>query len=71
MQARNSEAELRWKYGSRKVFVATSQRGPNHKKSHNGVSGSRDLAVRTVKIDGSVWSIDVLFWDENLVRSYL
>lgn len=21
-------------------------------------------------MDGSVWSIEVLFWDENLVRSY-
>lgn len=53
------------------MFVATSQRGPNQRKSQSGVRGSRDLAVRTVKIEGSVWSIDVLFWEENLVRSYL
>ena len=45
-------------------------RGPNHRKSARGVFGSRDLAVSTVLIEGSVWSIEVLFWEENFVRSY-
>jgi hypothetical protein len=45
-------------------------RGPNHRKSARGVLGSRDLAVSTVLIEGSVWSMEVLFWEENFVRSY-
>jgi len=45
-------------------------RGPNHRKSASGVLGSRDLAVRTVLMEGSVWSMLVLFWEENFVRSY-
>jgi len=52
------------------VLDATSQRGPNHRKSTRGVLGSRDLAVSTQLIDGSVWSTDVAFCDANLVRSY-
>jgi hypothetical protein len=45
-------------------------RGPNHRKSARGVLGSRDLAVRTVLMLGSVWSTEVLFCEENFVRSY-
>ncbi len=45
-------------------------RGPNQRKSARGVLGSRDLAVRTVLTLGSVWSTDVLFCEENFVRSY-
>jgi hypothetical protein len=52
------------------VLAATSHRGPNQRKSASGVLGSRDLAVRTVFTEGSVWSIDVEFWEENFVRSY-
>ena len=52
------------------MLEATSQRGPNQRKSARGASGLCDLAVRTQLIDGSVWSIDVVFCEENLVRSY-
>lgn len=52
------------------MFDATSQRGPNQRKSTSDVFGSRDLAVRTQLTDGSVWSMEVEFWDENFVRSY-
>ena len=45
-------------------------RGPNQRKSARGVLGSRDLAVRTVLMLGSVWSTEVLFCEENFVRSY-
>ena len=43
------------------MLDATSQRGPNQRKSARGVLGSRERAVRTVFIEGSVWSIEVLF----------
>jgi hypothetical protein len=36
-------------------------RGPNQRKSARGVLGSLDLAVSTVLIEGSVWSMLVLF----------
>lgn len=52
------------------MFEATSQRGPNQRKSARGVTGSREGAVRTQFTEGSVWSIEVAFWEENLVRSY-
>lgn len=52
------------------MLEATSQRGPNQKKSARGVKGSRDLAVRTQLMEGSVWSMEVAFWEENLVKSY-
>jgi len=68
--AKNSDAELRWKYGRRNVLDATSQRGPNQRKSARGVKGLVERAVRTVLIEGSVWSMEVLFWEENFVRSY-
>lgn len=52
------------------MLDATSQRGPNQRKSARGVAGSRDFAVNTQFTEGSVWSIEVAFWEENLVRSY-
>jgi hypothetical protein len=56
--------------GGGKKEGESAYRGPNHRKSARGVFGSRDLAVSTVLIEGSVWSIEVLFWEENFVRSY-
>jgi hypothetical protein len=52
------------------VFDATSHLGPNQRKSARGVLGSRDLAVKTVLTEGSVWSMLVAFCEANLVRSY-
>lgn len=52
------------------MLEATSQRGPNQRKSARGTEGLVEGAVRTVLIEGSVWSIEVLFWEENFVRSY-
>ena len=52
------------------MLAAASQRGPNQRKSQSGTWGKEDLAVRTVLMLGSVWSMLVLFWELNLVRSY-
>lgn len=40
-------------------------------KSANGVFGSRDLAVSTQKMEGSIWSTEMEPTLTNLVRSYL
>ena len=50
---------------------ATSQRGEKIKKSASGAVRSLDLAVRTQKIDGSIWSTEIEPTLTNLVRSYL
>ena len=52
------------------MLAAASQRGPNQRKSQSGTWGKEDLAVRTVLMLGSVWSMLVLFWELNFVRSY-
>jgi hypothetical protein len=52
------------------VLDATSHLGPNHRKSARGTEGLEDGAVRTVLMEGSVWSMEVAFWEENFVRSY-
>ncbi len=41
------------------------------RKSARGACGSRDGAVRTQKIDGSMWSTEMEPTFTNLVRSYL
>jgi len=41
------------------------------RKSARGAVGSLDLAVRTQKIDGSIWSTEIEPTFTNLVRSYL
>ena len=40
-------------------------------RSANGVFGSRDLAVNTQKMEGSMWSTEMEPTLTNLVRSYL
>lgn len=53
------------------MWLATSQRGEKIKKSARGAVGSRDLAVRTQKMEGSMWSTDIEPTLTNFVRSYL
>jgi hypothetical protein len=53
------------------VCDATSQRGLKIRKSASGAVGSWDLAVRTQKMEGSMWSTEMEPTLTNLVRSYL
>jgi hypothetical protein len=41
------------------------------RKSASGAVGSRDFAVRTQKMDGSMWSTEIEPTFTNLVKSYL
>ena len=50
---------------------ATSQRGEKIRKSARGAAGSRERAVRTQKMDGSMWSTEIEPTLTNFVRSYL
>lgn len=50
---------------------ATSHLGEKINRSANGAVRSRDLAVSTQKIDGSMWSTEIEPTLTNLVRSYL
>lgn len=51
--------------------VATSQRGLKTAKSARATPGVFDLAVRTVKIDGSTWSLLTLPMAMKASVSYL
>jgi hypothetical protein len=53
------------------IREATSHLGEKVRKSANGAVRSRDLAVSTQKIDGSIWSTEIEPTFTNLVRSYL
>lgn len=50
---------------------ATSHLGEKINRSASGAVKSRDLAVSTQKIDGSIWSTEIEPTLTNLVRSYL
>lgn len=50
---------------------ATSHLGEKMSRSANGVFGSRDLAVSTQKMEGSIWSTEMEPTLTNLVKSYL
>lgn len=41
------------------------------RKSASGVHGSRDFAVKTQKMEGSIWSTEMEPTLTNFVRSYL
>ena len=62
---------LRWKYGGRKVYSATIQRGGKMTKSAFAVPAISDGDVSTVKIDGSGWSKLIVPIVLNRARSYL
>jgi len=53
------------------VWDATSHRGEKIRKSARGAVGSLDLAVRTQKMEGSMWSTEIEPTLTNLVKSYL
>jgi hypothetical protein len=53
------------------VWLATSHLGLKIRKSASGAAGSRLGAVKTQKIDGSMWSTEMEPTLTNFVRSYL
>ena len=57
--------------GGRKVWLATSHRPLKMRKSTRGALGVFDFAVRTQKIEGSIWSLEMLPTLTNFSRAYL
>jgi hypothetical protein len=53
------------------LWEATSHRGLKIKKSASGAAGSREGAVMTQKMEGSMWSTEIEPTLTNFVRSYL
>lgn len=53
------------------MWLATSHLGLKMRKSASGADGSREGAVSTQKMDGSMWSTEMEPTLTNFVRSYL
>jgi hypothetical protein len=62
---------MKGKEKSGHVLEATSQRGEKMRTSARGEVRSRDFAVRTQKMEGSMWSTEIEPTLTNLVKSYL
>jgi hypothetical protein len=57
--------------GGLKVFEATSHLGLKIKKSARGTPGALDFAVRTQKMEGSMWSLEMDPTLTNFSKAYL